>query len=125
VVRDIDRMLAFYRDALGLPMERKLDFPGMQLWCLSTGAGTLKLAKTDEAQESANPPGGYATATGLRYISLEVDDPHERADAASDAGGTTQFKLDMPGITLALVDDPEGNQVELMRWHSAEESPSP
>lgn len=123
VVRAVEPMLAFYRDALGMPVERELDFPGIHLWCLTAGAGVLKIVKTEAEQAGTNPPGGYEAATGLRYVSLEVDDPHASAQRASEAGGTILFEAEMPGITLALVSDPEDNQVELLRWHSPDKVP--
>jgi len=116
VVRDIETMLPFYRDFLALPIERELEFPGIRLWCLSTGAGVVKLVSQEQGPDDANPPGGLYAATGLRYLTLEVDDPLEMAARAETAGGKVHSQAEMSELTFAIVEDPEGNHVELLRW---------
>jgi catechol 2,3-dioxygenase-like lactoylglutathione lyase family enzyme len=114
VVRDPEVMLAFYRDFLGLEVDREMEFPGIRLWWLRCGGGFVKLAHPASPPDVANPPG---QATGLRYLTLVVDNVEEVADAVEAAGGKMLHSSKLEQLTMAMFEDPEGNRVELVRWH--------
>ena len=117
VVLDIDACLPFYRDALGLPEGRTIDLPGgSRIHELKCGDCTVKLVTHKRTPEAANPPGGSRGGTGLRYWTMGTDDI-EAAVAACEAAGAPiplpPLEL-VPGVKIAMIEDPEGNVVELL-----------
>lgn len=121
VVRDIDACLPFYRDVLGLPVVMELDLPGgSHMWQLAVGPCVLKLVTHMSTPEATNPPGGSRGGTGLRYWTMGVDDL-DAALAPCEAAGAPiplpALEL-MPGTRIAMVEDPEGNWVELLERRS-------
>ena len=60
---------------------------------------------------------------GLAHLAFAVEDVGTAAQAVLDAGGSAvgeAVTVDIPGagrITFAYVADPEGNVIELQRWH--------
>lgn len=116
VVRDAPTMAAFYGDVLGLEYVGDLDFPGGTMRRYAHGDAVVKLVSTDEPPALANPPGGPAGgASGLRYLTVLVDDVEamtQRCLGAGHAVPVPTFEFE-PGTFVALVEDPEGNWVEL------------
>jgi catechol 2,3-dioxygenase-like lactoylglutathione lyase family enzyme len=117
VIRDPERMLAFYRDYLGLPLEKEVTFPGVHLYFLQFGDAYVKLVHLDHPPEDANPPGGMRSATGLRYVELEIHNVHEIAEHVAEGGGKLVRLQEVDILTMALLEDPEGNHVAVRRWH--------
>jgi len=117
VVRDIDACLPFYRDVLGLPVLFDFDIPGgSHMWQLAVGDCVVKLVTHTPTPEAVNPPGGSRGGLGLRYWTMGVDDIDAAVAKAEAAGApiplpTLQM---MPGIRIAMVEDPEGNVVEFL-----------
>lgn len=117
VVRDIDAVLPFYRDVVGLPFLFDFDLPGgSHMWQLSVGDCVLKLVTHSETPEAANPPGGSRGGTGLRYWTIGVDDIDAAVAKCADAGAPIPLPVTelMPGIRIAMVEDPEGNTLEFL-----------
>ena len=115
VVRDAEKSLAFYRDVLGLPYLGDLEFPGAHMWRFGAGGSVVKLLEMDPAPVGANPPGDVVS-TGLRYLSLYVSNIDELVAECEAAGctiaiGVTEFQ---PGTKFAMIEDPEGNRIELL-----------
>ena len=118
VVRDVDAMVAFYRDTLGLYYEGENPVPGggvmHRLWAAET---MVKLVAPDPAPEATNPPGGLAAASGMRYFTFTVtnlDDVFDACVAASAAVVLTPFAV-APSVRSARVEDPDGNHVEFLQ----------
>jgi catechol 2,3-dioxygenase-like lactoylglutathione lyase family enzyme len=116
VIRDPEPMLRFYRDFLGLPLDQERDFPGFHLWWLRCGGGFIKLVHLDQTPGEANLPNVWE-ATGLRYVTLRVDNPEEVAATVGSAGGRVAYSRTTDELTQAMLQDPEGNHVEVVRWH--------
>jgi catechol-2,3-dioxygenase len=116
VVRELEPMLHFYRDFLGLPIYREREFPGIHIVWLRCGGGTIKLVQLESTPPGAPAPGVW-DATGLRYITLVVDNLEEMADAVESAGGSVEYKRGNDEVSNAMLLDPEGNHVELAHWH--------
>ena len=117
VVRDPEVMLRFYREFLGFELDRDMEFPGIHLWWLRCGGGFVKLVQLAATPDVANPSGGLREATGFRYLTLVVDNVEEMADGAESAGGRVVQSTKLEQLTMAMLEDPEGNHVELVRWH--------
>lgn len=116
VVRDLEPMLRFYRDFLGFEVYRDREFPGFHLVWMRCGGGTIKLVQLDATPSNTASPGVWE-ATGLRYVTLVVENLDEVADAVESAGGRVVYRRSNPEVSNAMLQDPEGNHVELATWH--------
>ncbi len=117
VVRDLDAMLVFYRDTLGLYHEGQNPVPGggvmHRLWAAET---MVKLVAPEPPPPAANPRGGLAAATGLRYFTFTVTNLDEVHAACVRAGAvivSAPFEV-VSQVRIAMVEDPDGNHVEFL-----------
>lgn len=117
VVCDAERSLAFYRDLLGFEMQGTMPMPGGgTMYRLLCGTTTLKLVHTDPAP--AHPVGGPITAAcGYRYFTITVGNLAEVTEGCKSAGhkvtvGPVELR---PGVTISIVEDPDGNLVEFLQ----------
>lgn len=118
VVRDPEAALRFYRDTLGLPYQTELQMPGgMTMHRLLAGGTVVKIVSFENAPEASAPPGGLQGATGYRYWTLTISNLDEATKAAADAGYTVKMPPTeiRPGIKISMIEDPEGNWVELLQ----------
>ena len=118
VVRDIDATLPFYRDALGLKLEVDFDLPGgSHMWMFAAGPCKVKLVTHSPTPEAGNPPGGSNGGTGLRYLTINVDDIEAAVAACEAVGAPVPLPIlqMMPGVRIAMVEDPEGNWIEFLQ----------
>ena len=117
VTGSIEAMTAFYRDALGLEVEAVIDMPGgAQMTRLVCGTTIIKLVTQPKTPEASNPPGGIFGGTGIRYFTISVGNLQEAVDECSAAGYKIAVppRESRPGITIAMIEDPDGNWVELL-----------
>jgi catechol 2,3-dioxygenase-like lactoylglutathione lyase family enzyme len=120
VVRDLDAAAAFYRDVLGLEYIGELEVPVGIIKRFAKGDAVVKLFRLHETPALANPPGGSRGGTGLRYLTVQVDDVERRVErcvAAGCAVAVPTFEFE-PGRLVAVVEDPEGNSIELVHTAS-------
>jgi predicted enzyme related to lactoylglutathione lyase len=117
VVNDLEAMLVFYRDTLGLYHEGQNPVPGggvmHRLWAAET---MIKLVAPEPAPTAQNPPGGLAGGRGLRYFTFTVTNLDEAYEACVEAGATV-VRAPMtvaPNIRIAMIEDPDGNYVEFL-----------
>ena len=116
-VRDLDRMLAFYRDVLGCALVRRRDDLGLVQ--LSAGRAMLDLVPVDGTlgRAGGRPPGREGRNVDHFCFRVEPFDEHairrQLAAAGVPAGETVaRFGAEGEGPSI-YVDDPEGNVVEL------------
>lgn len=118
-VTDMDAALNFYRDTLGLAEVSDRQMRGVgRMVKLSVGASTLKLITPETpATGSAVPGGVQAGVPGVRYLTFEISDLEETVEACKQAGHTVAMgPLNLgPEVRLAMVEDPDGNWVELVQ----------
>ena len=114
--KDIDRMLGFYRDVLGLPIAKHNKPLG--LWHLKAGSSMIDLVDMfgPLGKTGALTPG---EARNVDHLALKIDPFDETAILAYfDSKGVnaepakTRFGADGDGPSIYL-SDPEGNGVEL------------
>jgi lactoylglutathione lyase len=86
-VRDFDRAVRFYRDALGLSVEESWDRPDGRGMVLAAGRATLELVDEAQAETIDQIEVGTRTSGPVR-LALEVADSAGTARELVDAGGT-------------------------------------
>jgi catechol 2,3-dioxygenase-like lactoylglutathione lyase family enzyme len=115
LVGDIAASLAFYEGVLGLRKVQKMPTSFGTMHRMAFGDSFVKLI--DPA--SPPPPGvpGLHGALGLRYLTFPVTDIDAVCEACRRAG--VRFDVEktefMPGVTIAMVRDPDGNVVEFVQ----------
>lgn len=84
---------------------------------LKCGTTTVKIVVNGKEPRAANPPGGLGGATGLRYFTISVNNLHEAASECEAAGYKLAIKpMEIrEGVTIAMIEDPDGNWVELLQ----------
>ena len=118
VVGDLDQALHFYRDLLGLHYEGSNPVPGggtmHRLWAAES---MVKLVAPEPVPDAPVIAGGLrGGALGLRYFTFSIDGIDELIEELAANGVTvTRGVTEMaPGVRIALVEDPDGNQVEFL-----------
>lgn len=110
LVTDVDRSLAFY-ESLGFKLLERWGPPfaiierdGLQLWLSGPGTSAAK----------PMPDGRTPTPGGWNRIVVESDDLEGLVATLQSAGAILRNEpITGPGGTQVLVDDPDGNPVEL------------
>jgi catechol 2,3-dioxygenase-like lactoylglutathione lyase family enzyme len=118
VVADLDASLGFYRDVLGFADAGTMTMPGGgTMHRLMCGQSMIKLVAPTTPPAAANPPGGIPGAYGYRYWTISVSNIEALVDECRDAGHTVVVPVRelRPGITIAIVEDPDGNWVEFLQ----------
>jgi catechol 2,3-dioxygenase-like lactoylglutathione lyase family enzyme len=117
VVSDGEKALAFYRDTLGF--EHVADTPrpdGSTMHRLMCGTSMIKVISGLNAS-AAPPPGGINGGRGYRYWTITVKNLNEVAAACGAAGYNVPVAPSeiRPGVSIAMVEDPDGNWVEFLQ----------
>jgi catechol 2,3-dioxygenase-like lactoylglutathione lyase family enzyme len=121
VVTDEKAAVGFYRDGLGLEWDGELALPGGRMYRLKCGTTVIKLLKLDRTPTAKPAPGGPMAGLGLRYFTISVPDIRGLI-AQLEAKGiratvpVTEFR---PGVTIAMVTDPDGNTIEFLQNSAA------
>lgn len=118
VTRDVAPMVKFYQDTLGLEREGEMDMPGGgKMTRLKCGSTVIKLVVQGRPPKADSAPGGLAGATGYRYFTITVGNLEEAAKACGDAGYKVAVPVTeiRPGVKIAMIEDPDGNWVELLQ----------
>jgi predicted enzyme related to lactoylglutathione lyase len=118
VAQSIEPMLQFYAETLGLTLDATLDMPGgTTMYRLACGDTVIKILTHAKTPETRSAPGGPRGATGIRYLTISISNLAEMVTACQSAGytvplGPIQIR---PGVEIAMIEDPEGNWVELLQ----------
>jgi glyoxylase I family protein len=119
VIASWERTRAFYCELLGL--EHVMDMPmpvagSGTMHRVQVGATTFKFVAYDKIPP-ASLPGGPGAGVGLRYLTIWVRNLAPAVDAARAAGHAIVMEPLMvrPGVTIAMIEDPDGNWVELLQ----------
>ena len=119
VTRNGDAMVHFYRDVLGFVEEPSTPFPMggtmHRLWC---GESLIKIVVPDPAPSASPPPGPLARATGYRYWTMRVTNLAAIMAQCEQAGAKVVVPVTeaRPGVTIGMVEDPDGNWVEFVTY---------
>lgn len=112
---DITRSLAFYEGLLGLKKIGEMPIPFGHMHRLAFGDSFVKLVDPKKI-----PPAGelgLTRALGFRYLTFQITNIEEVCAACEAAGVTFDIPRQelMPGVTIAMVRDPDGNVVEFVQ----------
>ena len=121
VVADLEKALAFYRDTLGFKMVREMAIgDGAVIHWLQCGTGHLKVVHYPEPPTARPAPGGMRGGTGYRYWTMSVSNLAEVLASCRSAGYKVVIdqKEIRPGVTVGIVEDPEGNWVEMLEGNA-------
>ena len=121
-VGDLDRSVAFYRDALGMHEVRRETFPEGRFTLVFLGYGdeasTAVIELTYNWDETA-----YTHGSGFGHIALAVPDIQSTCKRLSEMGvrilrapGPMSFAPEETGETenIAFIEDPDGYRIELI-----------
>lgn len=118
VVSDGPKALAFYRDTLGFVHEGTIPMPGGNgtMERLLCGTSLIKVVVPEKQPAAKAPPGGIAGAYGLRYWTISITNLDDVLAACEKAGYKVLVprRTARPGIDIGIVEDPDGNWVELL-----------
>jgi lactoylglutathione lyase len=113
-VDDLDRSTEFYTKGLGLEEKMKLDLGEMHEVMVG-GDGdraTILLVKHLKRTTAPEPGSGYEK---IVLVADDVDVLHERAVVNGGSSVKPPFDLEKMGIRVALVRDPDGYLIELIK----------
>lgn len=117
ITRQPEVMMAFYHELLGLPLESTIPMPGGgTMRRLKVGESVIKIIDTDPAPPTDAVPGGIRAATGYRYWTIHVSNLVQVLNPVEESGYKIVIrpKEIREGVTIAMVEDPDGNWVELL-----------
>jgi lactoylglutathione lyase len=113
-VTDLDKMVGFYTNTLGMTVTGRRQMPtGATLVLVSTGQGA-QIELTHNPAFSPREPA--PDCTGLRHVAFYVDDIMATVSALK-AKGISFYREPDPntGSRVAFFKDPEGTDIELMQ----------
>ncbi len=115
IVKDIAKSLAFYQDLLGLEKIGELPLPFGHMHRLGFGDSFVKLV--DPKKVPGAGPIGLTAQLGFRYLTFQIANIDEVCAACERAGVAFEIPKQelMPGVTIAMVRDPDGNVVEFVQ----------
>ncbi len=119
VIRDSEASLKFYRDTLGFEHVADIPMPlggGGTMHRLNCGDTLVKLVRFDKVPEQSNPSGGLVGGTGYRYFTMIVSNLVEVMGQVESTGYkvVVPIREARPGVTIGMVEDPDGNWVEFV-----------
>jgi lactoylglutathione lyase len=113
-VSDLDRSAEFYTRGLGLQEKGKYDLGHMHEVLVGTDGDAVSILLIKHTARSGAPDIG----TGYEKIVLVVEDVAGVYQRALDEGGTSETEprtIEQMNLTVAMVRDPDGYLIELVR----------
>lgn len=117
VANDRAAALAFWQELLGFPLLGEISFPGMTVIRLGVGDAVFRVVVPDTPVTRTASTDGFASETGLRYVTLQVTNLVEIVEAAKAAGYPVPHapREIRPGTWAAQIEDGAGATVELQQ----------
>lgn len=117
VAKDADAMAAFYGDVLGFEEQPLMKMGGGRIRPFKCGDTVIKIVSMKNQPEANAAPGGLSGGTGIRYFTMWVSNLAEIVAKAEAAQMTVAVPIAevAPGLSLAIIEDPDGNWVEFVQ----------
>jgi len=118
-VRDLESSLRFYRDAFGLEVVHRLDFPDFSLAYLRNAEADAELELTWNRDRSQP----YTHGDGYGHVAFSVDDAAATWRRFSELGlspkDIREFHADNGDLIARyfFVEDPDGYRIEVLHRH--------
>ncbi len=115
-VSDLDRSIAFYRDALELEIKDQFIFDGFSLTYLSNPSTGFELELTHNHDQGT----GYDLGNGYGHLAVSVEDiekAHQRIQGLGiDVGDIKVFDYKEKHLaTFFFITDPDGYKIEFLQ----------
>ena len=117
ITRQPEAMLDFYQHLLGLALEATIPMPGGgTMHRLKVGDSVVKIIDTEPQPPADAVPGGIRAATGYRYWTIHILGLAAAVQEIEKSGHRILVgpMVIRQGVTIAIVEDPDGNWVELL-----------
>ena len=117
VSADVGGAIRFYQDVLGFPVAGSVQIPNVGLVTrFRVGDATLRVLVPDEVPAPPLVESGLTKRVGIRYLALKISNLVETVDRVAEAGFRVVVPVQTlrPGVQVALIEDADGNTVELM-----------
>lgn len=118
-VRDLDRSMRFYRDAFGLDVSHRLDFPDFSLVYLRGAMTDAELELT--WNKGRTEPYGHGDGYGhVAFCVNDVAASQRRMRELGYAPGDVKEFRDDKGALIArffFIQDPDGYKIEILERH--------
>ena len=111
-------MLGFYSQILGFEKIGEVPFPGLGVVNkFKCGLSQIKILVLENPPKNENVRGDFTTSSGYRYCTLNV---RNLLDIVEDCTHNNHIVQTAPreireGVTIAIIEDPDGNFIELMQ----------
>jgi glyoxylase I family protein len=118
-ITDWEATKKFYCETLGFTHVMDMPFPlnPGTMHRVQAGSTTLKFADLETSPKLQNPPGGPSDGIGIRYFTFWTKNVAEITEKCIAAG----YKVALPltvvrvGVTIVIIEDPDGNWVEFLQ----------
>jgi catechol 2,3-dioxygenase-like lactoylglutathione lyase family enzyme len=111
VASDLEAMIAFYGEGLGMPRLEDIELPGIRLVQFQAGDGIVKFNQTSSTPDPA--PGDLTSSRGMKLMTIVAPDLEVISKQLQSAGFPELTIQDHGQYTLAFIPDPSGSLVEL------------
>ena len=111
-------MLDFYENILGLKKEGEIPFEGLGIVNkFIIGSGYIKVLVLEDKAKFENKIGDFKTVSGIRYLTIHLLNLNDFiTNCLSNAVFVATEPIEIrPGVNVAVINDPDGNMIELMQ----------
>ncbi len=114
-VKDIEKSLEFYEGLLGLKLHHTMDLDDSRLYFLSDNDGYTQIELTYNYEI---PIGGYTEGTKFGHFAFQIEEDFETFTPKLKALGYDYLyePYFMGSMEVAFITDPDGNQIELIKY---------
>ena len=113
-VKDIDASVKFYTEALNMKLDKKKRLDDCWLYFLTDEENTAQIELT---YNDTTPQNGYDRGTSFGHFAFSVKSLDDFTKKINDLGYKylyEPFDLNGKGTKIAFIQDPDGNEIELI-----------